>query len=385
MTVQEKIYWMENQRGKNHPLPVFRAWLDKALPRHRQLKLIQVGGTNGKGSTCQWLSSLLEKAGYRTGVFTSPHLISHTERIRVGRTPISLEAWETIFDRYAAFFQENKLTMFEMDLFMAIAYFLEQDIQYGIIEVGMGGRLDATTALDYLATLITNVGMDHMEYLGNSLNAIAKEKAGIFKEGTLAIAYDTTCFAVMEEEALARRTSLLVADYDVSRFDLSKLAAYQRDNLILALSALEQLRLLKPAVIQPVIDDYQWAGRFMLLRQQPKLIVDGAHNVPGIRALVRSLPVFQGEIYFSALKEKEIDAMLQILASLEQPITLVHFDSTRLCDLDALQACYGLPCIDVTALMTRLQNTEKDTLVCGSLYFVGDVLARWQTLPNKNN
>ncbi len=103
MTVQEKIYWMENQRGKNHPLPVFRAWLDKALPRHRQLKLIQVGGTNGKGSTCQWLSSLLEKAGYRTGVFTSPHLISHTERIRVGRTPISLEAWETIFDRYAAF------------------------------------------------------------------------------------------------------------------------------------------------------------------------------------------------------------------------------------------------------------------------------------------
>ncbi|GJM58906.1 dihydrofolate synthase [Erysipelotrichaceae bacterium OPF54] len=355
---------------------MFRGWLDEYLPEYTALNLIQVGGTNGKGSTCQWLNFILEKEGYKVGVFTSPHLISHTERIRVNSENISFERWEMIFDKYEQLFKEKEFTMFEMDLFMAVAYFIAERIDWGIIEVGMGGRLDATTALNYKATLITNIGKDHMEYLGETLHDIAIEKSGIFKPDVPAIAYDTTCFSVMEEQALQKHTSLVVADYDLSRYDLSKLPAYQRENLTLALSALEMLHLLKPAVVQEVINSFVWEGRFMVVREDPLLIVDGAHNVPGIQALIRSLKGFHGTIYFSALKEKEVDRMIRILFEFDSDLVLVHFDSYRVCDIEGMAQRFGLPCITFEEMKYELDHTQGDSLVCGSLYFIGDVL-KW--------
>ena len=173
MNVQDKINKMKNCRGKNHDLLEFRQWLTDAMPNHTALKKIQVAGTNGKGSTSIWLRDLLMKKGYRVGVFTSPHLIHHTERIRVNDACISLDDWERIYDQYEGLFSLHKMTMFEMDLWMSLAYFIEQKVDYCIIEAGMGGRLDATTALDYQACLITNVGLDHTEYLGNTFEQIA--------------------------------------------------------------------------------------------------------------------------------------------------------------------------------------------------------------------
>ena len=155
-------------------------WLDEYLPEHKSLKKIQVAGTNGKGSTCKWLSMFLQSEDYKTGMFTSPHLISHTERIQIDSKDISLEDWERIYDTWDTFFEEKQLTMFEMDLWMALVYFIEQNVDVAIIEVGLGGRLDATTSLDYMATLITNVGLDHQEFLGDTLEQIAYEKSGIF-------------------------------------------------------------------------------------------------------------------------------------------------------------------------------------------------------------
>ena len=104
MTIQDKIHWMESIRGKNHPLSQFQVWLDRYLPSYHTLKLIQVGGTNGKGSTCQWLNLILEKEGYKVGLFTSPHLVSHSERIRINGIDISEKDWEHIFDQYFSFF-----------------------------------------------------------------------------------------------------------------------------------------------------------------------------------------------------------------------------------------------------------------------------------------
>lgn len=374
MTIQDKIHWMESIRGKNHPLSQFQVWLDRYLPSYHTLKLIQVGGTNGKGSTCQWLNLILEKEGYKVGLFTSPHLVSHSERIRINGIDISEKDWERIFDQYFSFFEQEHLTMFEMDLFIAIAYFLEQKIEIGIIEVGMGGRLDATTALDYIATLITNIGKDHMEYLGSTLPEIAKEKAGIFKKDTLALVYDTTYFSVMEQVAFEHGTSLLAADHDLSRYDISKLPKYQIENLVLALSALEELHLLKPAVVQDVIDTFTWEGRFTVLRENPLLIVDGAHNVPGMLALIRSLKDFHGVIYFSALKEKETQAMIELLLQLDQELVLVEFESERLCDLEQLAKRFHLKTISFEEMKNQLENTEKNALICGSLYFIGEVI-----------
>lgn len=142
----------------------FRSWLNEAMPEHKQLKKIQVGGTNGKGSTVAWMNQLLTKSGYKVGAFTSPHLVTHFERIRIGNTYISAADWQRIYDQYADFFEAKAFTMFEIDLWMAIAYFLEQKVDIALIEVGLGGRMDATTALDYQLLLITNVGLEHTEF-----------------------------------------------------------------------------------------------------------------------------------------------------------------------------------------------------------------------------
>lgn len=374
MNVQDKITKMESARGKNHPLSQFRQWLDAYLPAHALLNKIQVGGTNGKGSTCQWLRLFLQKEGYQVGMFTSPHLICHTERIRVNDDCISLSDWERIYDQYADLFESKHMTMFEMDLWMAIAYFIEQDVDYALIEVGMGGRLDATTSLDYLATLITNVGKDHTEFLGDTLEEIAIEKAGIFDADALALTSEKSCFSVLEAEAEKRHAFLNVADYDVEKFDLSSIVTYQKENLQLALTALDYMGLLDESIVQDVIDRFGWDGRFMKVHSYPDVIVDGAHNVPGIQALVKSACGFQGHIYFSVLKEKDAHRMIELLETLHCPITLVHFDSYRLYQLSELEEEYHLPVIDFEECVQILKNPNEDCLVCGSLYFVGDVL-----------
>ena len=378
MNVQDKITKMESARGKNHPLAEFRSWLDAYLPAHKQMKKIQIGGTNGKGSTCQWMHLILQKEGYRVGMFTSPHLVIHTERIQMQGENISLDDWQRIYDQYEPLFIEKKMTMFEMDLWMAIAYFIEQKADYALIEVGMGGRLDATTALDYEATIVTNVGKDHTEFLGDTVEKIAVEKAGIFKPGSLAITSEVACFDILKEEACRKGVVLHAADYDLSNLNLSHLAAYQSSNLQLALTTLSLLGLLRFDGLDEVIASFVWNGRFMKVKENPDVIVDGAHNVPGIQALVKSAQGFHGHIYFSVLKEKDAQTMIEILESLQCPITLVHFDSYRLYDLHELEKQFGMRVIDFDQLMAVLKAPEQDCLVCGSLYFVGDVLKNLQ-------
>ena len=374
MNVQDKILRMESVRGKNHPLSMFREWLDTYLPEHKNIKKIQIGGTNGKGSTCQWMNLLLQKEGYAVGMFTSPHLICHTERIRINGVSIPLADWERIYDRFEPLFDSMHMTMFEMDLWMALAYFIEKKTDYALMEVGMGGRLDATTSLDYIASIITNVGKDHTEFLGDTLEEIASEKAGIFKEGVCSITSEDVCFSVLEREAEKKGVHLFKASYDISGFDTSMLAAYQMSNLSLALSTLDRLNLLDEKIIQDVIYSFGWAGRFMKVKENPDVIVDGAHNVPGIQALVRSAQGFKGHIYFSVLKEKDAQTMIEILKSLNCEITLVSFDSYRLYDLADLEKQFGLEIIDFDLMMDRIRCSEENCLVCGSLYFVGDVL-----------
>lgn len=382
MRVLEKIEKMENKRGRNHDLALFRSWLDEKCPTYKTLRNIQIAGTNGKGSTSQWLMMLLKQNGKRVGVFTSPHLISHTERIRINEENISLADWERIYDTYSSFFDEKEMTMFEIDLWMAIVYFLEQDVDYCIFEVGMGGQRDATTSLDYLATAITNIGLDHQEFLGNTVEEIALTKAGIFKKDVPAFTTEKnqSCICVMKEQAQKVGTNLQVVEKQYTqkeelfllwknqeiRFPQPK---YQLDNVSLALAILDAIN--EPILnLEEVIKHFLWEGRCMLLQDNPKRIVDGAHNPHGIQALVESLPTFRGKIYFSVLKEKDAKEMLQLLETLQSEITLVRFDSYRLYPLEEL----GYPVIDMEEMFERLEKEEEDCLLCGSLYFVGDVL-----------
>lgn len=385
MNIEEKIKKMESKRGKNHDLLEFRQWLTSAMPDHIQLPKVQIGGTNGKGSTVAWMNQLLTKSGYRVGVFTSPHLIDHRERIQIGEEKISAADWERIYDQYIDFFEEHDFTMFEMDLWMAVAYFLEQKVDIALMEVGMGGRLDATTALDYSLLLITNVGMDHCQYLGDSIEQIAFEKSGIFKPGVIALTTETKPNArkVMEQVAGYMKTMLgfvempyqekegkLTFEWQDHTYTMQP-PKYQLYNLALALEGLHQLGYpLKPEDVQYVIDHFHWPGRFTVIRKDPLILIDGAHNADGIHALVKSIGSFQGHIYFSALQDKNIEAMLQDLKTLHCPITLVTMHNERA----VIWQSDRYPIIDEKQLFVTLNKAKEDSLLCGSLYFIGDVL-----------
>lgn len=387
MNAKEKILKIENYRGHNHDLRQFRDWLTQYLPEHIQMPKIQVAGTNGKGSTCQWLHDLLVNSGYKVGLFTSPHLVSHTERIKINNENISLEDWERIYDQYEAVFEDIKMTMFEIDLWMAIAYFIENQVDMAIIEVGMGGREDATTALDYRATLITNIGLDHTQYLGDSIEQITFEKSGVLKPGVFALTTET--------KENSRKVMELVADYIGAMLGYIEMPykeidgkiqfewmddtyimnppAYQIENLALALETLNCLGyLLTKEIVQKTIDEFEWKGRFQVLNENPKIIIDGAHNTHGMESLMKSLPEWNGHIYFSALKEKNVVEMIDMLKTYQCPITLVTIESDRMYSLQEL----NYPIISCDELVERIKNPTEDMLMCGSLYFVGEVLEK---------
>lgn len=378
-------------------LDAFRHLVDTYLPDHKKLKMIQVAGTNGKGSTCTWLSLLLQKLGFVTGVFTSPHLICHNERISIDQVMISDADLERLIDRYMPLFEEKAFTMFEMDLFLAMAYFLERKVDYAIMEVGLGGRLDATTALDYQATLLTHIGLEHTEILGDTKEKIAWEKSGIFKPGTPALTCeeDPDCQAVLEQRARQVRCPLcysympfyeewehkLFFEYRDGTLVFAH-PAYQIKNFVLACDTLYHLGFrLRYPMLQETIDAFSFAGRCMVLRKEPLIVVDGAHNEDGIEALVSSLKTWEGDIYFSVLKEKDANLMIETLQTLSDSITLVNFENDRLYPLETL----GYPILSMDTLKERLSSTRRPSLVCGSLYFVGEVMKLLAGLPGTHS
>ena len=387
MNVQEKILKIEKNKKHNHDLLEFRSWLTEFMPNHVYLRKVQVAGTNGKGSTCQWMNRLMMNSGFNVGMFTSPHLLSHLERIQVNGKNISYEDWERIYDQYEAFFEEKQLTMFEVDLWMAIAYFLEKNVDLAIIEVGLGGREDATTALDYLATVITNIGMDHTELLGDSIEQITYEKSCIFKPGVYALTTERkeNSQRVMEQIAGFIQTPLGFVElpYEIedgkAKFEWMDNTYYlnppfyQIDNLALALETLSCIGVfLEKEAVQKSIDEFSWNGRFTQISESPKIIIDGAHNPHGMEALIQSIPEWNGNIYFSALKEKDVETMLAMLKVYNRPIILVSFETERLYDLSKL----NYPIISLDELMKKIESKEEDMLICGSLYFVGAVLEK---------
>lgn len=378
--VSEKIAAMESRKGRNHPLEQMRAWLQEqnmALPD----QAIQVAGTNGKGSVCVWLSLLLNEAGRSAGMFTSPHLVSHTERIQVDGVPVSLGEWEASYDRWQSFFEEQQMTMFEMDLWMALDAFAKRKPEWVIMEVGMGGERDATTALPYQAGVITHIGMDHMNWLGASKKEIARAKAGIMKPGmpVYCMERDPEVRAVFEEEAEKRNAKLIYccnAPFPAQIVWRKDLPEYQKDNFLLALSVVKGLGIsLNAEQLQEAVDRFAWPGRFQILRKDPLVVLDGAHNPDGIEALCRTLPAWQVEQgFFSVLADKQADEMIEDLLAVVPKLTLVEFDTPRLADLHELAAKHGLQTITMQQMEDRLIHAHKRSVVCGSLYFAGEVL-----------
>lgn len=374
---------------------------DLGNPQH-QLNCLHIAGTNGKGSTANYLRSVLESAGYRTGLFTSPHLINHNDRFRINNIPISDEDLLMYINRTIPYWQPYSLTMFEIDTLIAIWFFLDHQVDWAVFEVGLGGRLDATNVIFGKVCVITNIGFDHMEYLGDTLGKIAFEKAGIIKPGSIVFTgvKNEEPLTVISQVCENKKCPLTVVNTEIASsisdwkqtytlngltIELDSVAKYQVFNSSLAIHVLNYMRQVQWIACSDEqlllgIKNAHWLGRFEVLSDQPLVIVDGAHNEHGIRALTQSLSTLPRPLVtiFSALKDKETDKMLGMLVEVSDDVIVCEFDFYRAQKAELLGKGFDVSVIpDFSEAYQEglLRSTGGTLLITGSLYFISMVRA----------
>ena len=361
----------------------------------RAYRVVHVAGTNGKGSTCAMIEAGLRAAGIRTGLFTSPHLIEPTERIQIDGIPVSPADFERAFNIVHETAEKLDLdchpTYFETVTAMAFWLFREKKVETAVIEVGLGGRLDSTNVVEPALTVITPIDFDHEAYLGHTIEAIAGEKAGILKPGIPAV------FAPQRPEAAkvldARAAELHVPvtraeDFEIrdlhidargSRFSgiVCPLAGeHQVDNAVTAALALRVL-----GVSTDGIAEARWPGRIEHVSPNPDIILDGAHNPAGARALARYLERFYGGrriwLVYGAMRDKAIDEVAGILFPLATELVLTAPDTSRALRPEALAEFAGRghiePTVEAAIDYARTHAADEDVIVItGSLFVVGE-------------
>ena len=387
--------------GANFGLEHTRKLAARVGNPQEKLRFIHVAGTNGKGSTCAMLESIYRSAGLRVGLFTSPHLVSFRERIQVNRHFISKADSVRLVAALRAANRENDATLFEFATVMALKYFAEQQCDLVIWETGLGGRLDATNIVTPLASVITNIAYDHQSWLGDTLEQIAAEKAGIIKSGVPVITSTDVpeALAVIEKVA-AEKQSLLtrVLAPHASRLApcTSLLGDHQKLKAALALAAVEVLQKQFPISAENIragLTAVNWPGRLQIIeRGGQKILLDGAHNAAGAETLRAALgkefagvrPVF----IFGTLADKDWSGICRILAPLAAKVFTVPVASERSADAGELAKVFRAANPPAAAVMLQnlsaALNTCKDepwVVITGSLYLIGEALSKLNCLP----
>jgi dihydrofolate synthase/folylpolyglutamate synthase len=419
MTYPEAIQFLLNLRrfGATFGLANTLKLAGLAGDPQKRLRFIHVAGTNGKGSTCAMLESIYRAAGLRVGLFTSPHLIHFGERIQINRLQINENEIAALLDRMQPwlrqFSADDHPTFFEVVTVMALLYFAEHDCELVIWETGLGGRLDATNIVMPLASLITNIQLDHEKWLGESLESIAAEKAGIIKPGVpvLTAATEPEALAVIERTARERNSTLtMVVPSDAEQPPLDRIALplagqHQRMNAALAVATVQALQNVIPVTESQIINGLlqtRWAGRLQLITPSPgqKFLLDGAHNAAGAlalrAALSESFPDVTHSLILGILEDKNYTAICETLAPLAHRILLVPVSSERsvtperlvpICQLANPKAeVRAFP--DLTTALTAAKN-DPFVVITGSLYLIGEALEQMQndrdfSLPGSN-
>jgi dihydrofolate synthase/folylpolyglutamate synthase len=377
------LYGLGNElKHAKFDLEGIRRLLDGVGNPERHGRFVHVAGTNGKGSTSAMIESGLRHAGMRTGLYTSPHLIEPTERIQIDGVPVSQEEFSAAFARIA-----EPTTYFETVTAMAFLIFAER-AEITVLEVGLGGRLDATNVVQPELCVITPIDFDHEAFLGKSIESIAGEKAGILKPGVPAV------FATQRPEALRvlrERTEpiplLDVEDVELhrrgSRFLVGGLAvecplagAHQVENARLAVTVLRQLHVADEA-IQAGVARARWPGRLERLRENPEVIVDGAHNPAGARALAAYVDQFYASerctLIFGAMRDKSIEEIAEILFPRFAEVILVAPKQERAMNPEALREMVDHPHVRTAAgLEEAVAMAAGTTFITGSLFLVGE-------------
>jgi dihydrofolate synthase/folylpolyglutamate synthase len=372
-----------------------------------QLRFIHVAGTNGKGSTCAMLESIYRTTGLRTGLFTSPHLVSFRERIQVDRQLISetdvVRLVEKLKPLMAQFPKEHHPTFFEVVTVMALVLFAEQKCDLVIWETGLGGRLDATNIVTPLASVITNIALDHQQWLGDTLGRIAVEKAGIIKPGIpVATATDEPeALAVITQVAADRKAPLMIVprlNLPASFADALSLAGeHQQRNATLALATVEILQKQIPVSklqMAAGLKNVQWPGRLQLVEKDArKILLDGAHNVASANVLRNTLEknfaADKKTLVLGILGDKDWRPICEMLAPLAARILTVPVSSNRTANPQELaDACRAAnPRAESSVHKSLAEALEKApaknlTVITGSLYLVGEALELLGCLPS---
>lgn len=306
-TYDEVIAWMFRQlpfyqnKGNSAYRPGLQR-IEKLLAHlgdpHQKLKIIHVAGTNGKGSTTHLITSVLMESGFKVGMFISPHFTDYRERITINGIKISKQYIIDFIKKNYSFLKSIKSSFFEMNVGLALSYYCSHKTDYVIMEVGLGGRLDATNIVNPLISVITNIGLDHMEYLGNTVQQIALEKAGIIKANVPVLIGERNkqTDSIFEEIARQRIAPLFYAEnFDVKDFTLDGISGYQSKNTKTALGSLELLKSIEKINlnyrqgIDNVIRNTSFKGRWQIIKRHPTIVLDVAHNYDGFLSVIDQL------------------------------------------------------------------------------------------------
>ena len=400
---------------------------------HLKLKVIHIGGTNGKGSTIAFLKNMLVKLGLRVGVFSSPYLIHYSDQISINGKSIPKVRLEAMMADYESLLEGEKsavlqgTTEFEIITALAYDYFATEKVDVAIMEVGMGGLLDSTNVCQPVLTGITTIGLDHVALLGDTIEAIAEQKAGIIKQGiplvtghivpealtvidriaegkdAPRIAYGTDYQVGHQESVVTGEVFDYTSPVRQGRFQTGLLGLHQIENAGMALALLDIYcqeigqELASNDLLAQALEETRWPGRLEVLSGDPMMILDGAHNPHAIKALLTTLQErfadYHKEILFTCIKTKALEDMLDLLETVpDSQLTLTYFDDSRATDESVLKEIAKSRNLNYQSWQDFLEqkltdkNEEKQTvrIVTGSLYFLSQVRAYLMERKNEN-
>jgi dihydrofolate synthase/folylpolyglutamate synthase len=341
-----------------------------------EFKSLHVAGTNGKGSTCAMMATILKEAGYKTGLYTSPHLLSFNERIKINGRDISKSDFAEGISliKKATRRLADTPTIFEVLTALAFWYFAKEKVDYAVIEVGLGGRLDATNVITPLASVITNIDLEHTAVLGATLAKIAAEKSAIIKPGVPAVTAETKpeALRVMKYQADKNKSLLVQVGSQGAGFETGLIGEHQKTNAVCAVAALRLagIGIDKEAIVAG-LKKVSWPGRFQIVTKRPLTIFDGAHNPAGARVLVETLAErFPGKKFtfiVGVQKDKDAAAMLPEFKKAAREIIITRSSNKAAAATVSRQKTIGLnKALELSA--------GKDRVITGSLYLVADAI-----------
>lgn len=343
------------------------------------LRCIHVAGTNGKGSVCAIIASILKASGKKVGLYTSPHIFVYNERIKINDKTISDADLDKYTSEITSLAEKNgyDLTEFEILTSVMFKYFADNKVDVVVLETGLGGRFDATNVIkSNICSVITHVDYDHTERLGNTLDKIAFEKSGIIKAGC-------PCFVVEGREQYYNKAKsadselIIVNPQGISTKDLVLKGVYQQENLALALGVINKcFPKITNEQIAIGLKNVKHPFRFQYIKEK-NLIIDGAHNPNGIMSLTDSLDFYYGgikrRIIFGCLKNKDYEQMIKLLIRPDDEVYFYHFNHANSASFDDLRSICPIKCEELTYQNNIVFNNDRLTVICGSFYMISEL------------